>query len=154
MSDKTLKIERIIKASPERIWRCWAEPRLLEQWYCPKPWFVKILLQELHAGGRFQLQFVGPNSEGFSKSGLILECIPNKKMVFTDAFVEAWEPSNRALHVVSFELEDLGDGTTKYIAQTKYWNIADAEEQRNNGYVQGSNMALNQLEELLETLEA
>ena len=75
-------------------------------------------------------------------------------MVFTDAFVEAWEPSNRALHVISFELEDLGDGTTKYIAQTKYWNSADAEEQRNNGYVEGSKMALNQLEELLENLEA
>ncbi len=149
MSERTIQIERIIKSCPERIWRCWTEPKLMAEWYCPKPWSVEILLQELHTGGRMHLKFTGPNSDGFSKCGLILECIPNKKMTFTDAFIEAWIPSNRALHVISFELDDLGDGTTKYKAQTKYWNNQDFEEQKKNGYLQGSNTALNQLEELL-----
>ena len=37
MHERTIKIERIMKASAERIWRCWCEPKLFEQWYCPKP---------------------------------------------------------------------------------------------------------------------
>ncbi len=152
MHERTIKIERIMKASAERIWRCWCEPKLFEQWYCPKPWKAKLMLQELRNGGKLHLKFEGPDGAGFEKHGLILECIPNQKMVFTDAFVDAWEPSNRALHVISFELEDLGDGTTKYIAKTKYWNAEDFEEQTKNGYLQGTNTALNQLEELLQNI--
>ena len=103
MHERTIKIERIMKASAERIWRCWCEPKLFEQWYCPKPWTAKLMLQELRNGGKLHLKFEGPDGAGFEKHGLILECIPNQKMVFTDAFVDSWEPSNRALHVISFE---------------------------------------------------
>lgn len=152
MDDKHIQIERILNAAPERIWRCWCEPKLFEQWYCPKPWTAKLMLQELHNVGKLHLKFEGPDGAGFEKNGLILECIPNQKMVFTDAFVDAWEPSNRALHVISFELEDLGDGATKYIAKTKYWNAQDFEEQTKNGYLQGAKKALDQLEELLQNI--
>ena len=36
--DFTLEIERIIQAPRKTVWRCWTEPELLRQWYCPAPW--------------------------------------------------------------------------------------------------------------------
>ncbi|MCB1421313.1 MAG: SRPBCC domain-containing protein, partial [Nitratireductor sp.] len=34
----TLFIERTLAAPRSKVWRCWTEPELLEQWYCPRPW--------------------------------------------------------------------------------------------------------------------
>ena len=35
-----LMISRIIEAPRDALWRCWVEPELLKQWFCPKPWYV------------------------------------------------------------------------------------------------------------------
>lgn len=153
MSDKTLKIERIIKSSPERIWRCITEPKLMEKWFCPKPWFVKDVVQELRIGGISSMKICGPDGEEFPNNGIVLEAITNKKLVTTDAFINAWTPSERAFMVATTELEDLGDGTTKYTASATHWNDEAREEHIKMGFYEGWGTAATQLEEFVATLE-
>ena len=41
MSDeRELVVDRVLRAPRASVWRCWTEPELLKQWFCPKPWFV------------------------------------------------------------------------------------------------------------------
>ena len=80
MSERVLKIERIIKAAPDRIWRAITEPKLLEQWFCPKPWFVKDVVYDLRVGGKGSLKICGPNGEEMPNSGVFLAVEPNNAL--------------------------------------------------------------------------
>ena len=42
-----LVLERRLDAPRMAIWRCWIEPALIEQWFCPKPWFVSDVRSDL-----------------------------------------------------------------------------------------------------------
>jgi len=33
-------LDRTLEAPVAKLWRCWTEPEFLEQWFCPKPWYV------------------------------------------------------------------------------------------------------------------
>ncbi|MBN8646797.1 MAG: SRPBCC family protein [Caulobacterales bacterium] len=149
MGDRSLKIERIIKASPERIWRAITEPQFLEQWFCPKPWFVKDVVYDLRVGGKGSFKICGPNGEEMPNSGVFLAVEPSKRLVSTDAFVDAWIPSDNAFMVSETILEDLGDGTTKYTACAHHWTDEAVKNHKEMGFDIGWGKAADQLEELL-----
>lgn len=149
MSERVLKIERIIKAAPDRIWRAITEPKLLEQWFCPKPWFVKDVVYDLRVGGKGSLKICGPNGEEMPNAGVFLAVEPNKRLVSTDAFVDAWIPSNNAFMVSETIIEDLGDGTCRYTASARHWNDEALENHVKMGFYEGWGKAADQLEELL-----
>lgn len=149
MNNRTLKIERIIKASPERIWRAITEPKMLEQWFCPKPWYVKDVDYDLRAGGICSFKICGPDGEEFPNIGVFLAVEPNKRLVSTDAFVDSWTPSDNAFMVSETILEDLRDGTTKYTACAHHWTDEAVENHVKMGFDHGWNAAADQLEELL-----
>lgn len=153
MTDRKLTIERIIKASPERIWRAITEPKILEQWFCPKPWFVKDVVYDLRAGGKCTMKICGPNGEEFPNGGVFLAVEPNKRLVSTDAFVDAWVPSDNAFMVSETIIEDLGDGTCRYIASANHWTDEAVENHLKMGFHEGWGKAADQLVELLETME-
>ena len=35
-----LTLDRVLDAPVAALWRCWSEPDLLKQWFCPKPSYV------------------------------------------------------------------------------------------------------------------
>jgi uncharacterized protein YndB with AHSA1/START domain len=39
-SSYELVLQRTLQAPRMAVWRCWTEPALMEQWFCPKPWCV------------------------------------------------------------------------------------------------------------------
>ncbi|MRT32877.1 polyketide cyclase, partial [Xylella fastidiosa subsp. multiplex] len=83
-------------ATPETLYRCWTEPGLLMQWFCPRPWTTPIVEIDVRAGGSSYFLMRGPDGQEFPNRGVYLEAVPNRKLVFTDAFTSAWEPSEKA----------------------------------------------------------
>ena len=116
-TEHTLQIERVLNAPLASIWRCWTEPELLQQWFCPKPWRVTKAELELHSGGRFFTRIEGPNGEAHDLDGVLLLVEPQSRIIFTDAFRKGWLPSSRAFMTgdVSFAAEG---NTTRYTAQS------------------------------------
>lgn len=147
-----LVLERIMDAPREKLWRCWTEPKLVEQWFCPKPWYVTDVRFDLKPGGEFSCVMHGPEGEEFPNTGVFLEIVPNERLVTTDAFLPGWKPSGRAFMSAEVTFEDLGGGKTRYVAKARHWTEEAKKEHEQMGFHEGWGMAADQLEALAKTL--
>lgn len=144
-----LKIERIIDAPVEAVWTAYTDH--LEEWFCPKPWTVEIVEQDLRPGGRSALIMRGPNGEGGEvQDGVYLEVIPGRKLVFTDAFKPGWEPSGPFM-LGYFEFEPQGDKTL-YRAGARHWTQEARDQHEAMGFEQGWGTVAAQLEEVAKRI--
>lgn len=147
-----LTLERVFDAPVEKVWRCWSEPALLEQWFCPKPWYVTDARLDMRPGGENYCVMNGPDGERFETVGVYLEVIPMKKIVTTDAFLPGWVPSDRAFMVAETRLADAGGERTSYVARALHWSEASLKEHEAMGFHEGWAMAADQLEALAKSL--
>ena len=147
-----LTLDRILNAPVENVWRCWTEPKLLEQWFCPKPWFVTQAKMDLRPGGEMSCVMNGPDGEMFPNMGVYLDVAPMKRIVTTDAFLPGWIPSERAFMVAETLFAEAGQGRTHYIARALHWSEESMKEHEAMGFHEGWGMAATQLEALAKTL--
>jgi uncharacterized protein YndB with AHSA1/START domain len=145
ISERELVLVREIDVPREKLYRCWTEPELLKPWFCPKPWRVTEAEMDVRPGGRSFVMMQGPEGETFPNHGVYLEVVPNEKIVFTDAFVDAWTPSTKAFMVGTVTFEDLGGGRTRYVARVQHWNAADRKAHEEMGFYIGWGVATDQL---------
>jgi uncharacterized protein YndB with AHSA1/START domain len=151
-ADRELVLTRLMDAPKEKLFRCWTEPALMEEWFCPKPWRVTDVVTELRPGGSSSMIMRGPDGEEFPNKGVYLEVIPNEKIVFTDAYSEAWIPSDNPFFTGIITFEDAEDGKTRYTAIARHWKVEDREKHEAMGFHEGWGKAADQLEELAKTL--
>ena len=152
-----LELTRLLSAPPALVWRCWTEPELICQWFCPKPWSVSEAIVDLRPGGRFFTLMNGPAGEKVPNEGSFLEVVPQRKLVFTDMFGADYAPvavplSGAGLSfaaILTFEPEGSG---TRYRAVARHRSPEDAETHRKMGFHEGWGAAADQLEELARTL--
>ena len=147
-----LVLERTLQAPRMAIWRCWTEPALMEQWFCPEPWHVSDVKIELRAGGASSMTMNGPAGEKFPNQGVYLEVGPGQRLVFTDAFTSAWQPSGKAFMVAEVTMAEASGGGTLYKAVARHWNAEDRAAHEKMGFHQGWGIAADQLEALAKTL--
>jgi uncharacterized protein YndB with AHSA1/START domain len=146
--DLTLSITRLIDAPREAVWRAWTDH--LAEWWCPRPWMVEILEQDLRAGGASAMIMRGPNGEESPQQGVYLEVVPMERVVFTDAFTKGWIPAGPFI-VGVLEFADEGGGT-RYTASARHWSAADKERHEAMGFVQGWGTVAAQLEEVAQRI--
>lgn len=152
ISERELVLQRTLNASREKLFRCWTEPALIVQWFTPPPFKTVRAEVELHAGGRSCITMQSPEGQEFPNRGVYLEVVPNEKLVFTDAFVGDWEPSEKAFMVGTLTFEDAGEGRTLYTARVRHWSAADREAHEQMGFHQGWGVATEQLEALAQRI--
>ena len=150
-ADRDLVLTRLIDAPPEKVYRCWTEPALLKQWFAPRPYTTPVAELDVRPGGSALIVMRGPDGKGLPNPGVFLEAVPNRRLVSTDAYVEAWEPSSKPFMtlILTFEPES---GRTQYTARVCHWTTADREAHKNMGFYQGWGICTDQLEALIATL--
>lgn len=148
---RELMLTRLIDATPDKVYRAWTEPALLVQWFAPRPWSVASAHTDVRPGGSSVIVMRGPDGNEFANKGVYLEVIPNQKLVFTDAYVEAWVPSEKPFMTVELSFENEG-GKTRYTARVKHWTVAVREAHEKMGFHSGWGQCTNQLEELVSIL--
>jgi uncharacterized protein YndB with AHSA1/START domain len=147
-----LVLERIMQAPRMAIWRCWTEPKLMEQWFCPKPWYVSDVQSDLRVGGAISMMMNGPDGEKFPNAGVYLAVEEGRRLVTTDAFTSAWQPSGKAFMVAEITLSDAPGGGTLYKAVARHWSVEDRDSHEKMGFHEGWGKAADQLEALAKTL--
>ena len=151
LADRELFLERVIDAPPEKLFRAWTEPDLLKQWFTPKPWTVSRAELELRAGGKNLVVMRSPEGQEFPHRGIYLEVATNKRLVWTDAYIDAWTPSEKPFMTAIITFDAQGTGT-KYTARVLHWSVADREAHEKMGFHEGWARATDQLQELVATL--
>lgn len=141
-----LAIERHINAPPEIVWKVMTER--LPEWWCPKPWRAEVVEQDWRPGGRNAVTMYGSNGEESGGEGIFLEVVPNRRIVFTDAFKAGWIPQEPFM-VGFFELTPDGDGT-HYRAGARHWSEAAFNQHKDMGFEGGWSTVAAQLAELAE----
>ena len=151
-NDRELVLERIIEAPAETLYRCWTEPELIKQWFVPKPWTLAKVEQDVRPGGKCLVVMKDPDGNEYPNPGVYLEVVPGKKIVTTDAYTEAWVPSEKPFMTATITFEDLGDGKTRYIARARHWTDEDVKQHVEMGFHEGWGQCADQLAELAKTL--
>lgn len=151
MASNELVLTRYMDAPREKLYRCWTEPELMKQWFTPAPWKTVEARVDLRAGGSNYVLMRGPNGEEVPNHGVYLEIVPNEKIVFTDAYTKAWEPSEKPFFTAIVTFEPEGDGT-RYTARALHWRAEDKEAHEKMGFHEGWGAAADQLVALAKTL--
>jgi uncharacterized protein YndB with AHSA1/START domain len=143
-----LTLTRLIDAPPEEVFEAWVDPTMMQEWFCPRPWRVVHVENDVRPGGSSYVLMRGPEGQEFPNRGVYLEVIPGRKLVFTDAYVSAWVPSEKPFMtgVLTFEPEH---GKTRYTARVFHWTEADKQQHEQMGFRDGWGKATDQLELLL-----
>ncbi len=150
-NDRELVITRLIDAPREKVFRCWLEPELMLQWFTPKPWSTVRAETDPRPGGSNLVVMADPDGKEYPNRGVYLEIVPNEKIVFTDAFSQAWVPSDKPFFVGTLTFEDEG-GKTRYTARAGHWTREDRDAHEKMGFHDGWMQCAAQLEELAKTL--
>jgi uncharacterized protein YndB with AHSA1/START domain len=153
MSELELSVTRYIAAPPETVYRVWTERTA--EWFAPKPFVTRVLVQELRPGGRSVVEMEGPDGTKYPHEGVFLEVVPNERIVTTNLFGADWQP--RALMttdcdfatvmITSFEPEGSG---TRYTAVCRHFDAEAVGKHREMGFDQGWTIVAAQLAELAE----
>ena len=146
-----LVLDRLLDAPREKLYRCWTEAELMKPWFCPQPWSVSHVETNVRPGGSSLVVMNGPNGEVMPNRGVYLEVVPNKKLVFTDAFTSAWVPSEKPFMVVELTFADEG-GKTRYRAVARHWSEEDMKMHQQMGFEEGWGIVATQLEAFARTI--
>ena len=147
-ADRELVLTRLINAPREKVYRAWTDPELLKQWFAPNPYTTPVVEIDVRPGGSGYFVMRGPDGKDLPNRGVYLEVVPNEKLVSTDAYVKAWEPSEKPFMTVILTFEDEG-GKTRYTARVRHWTVADREAHEKMGFHEGWGLCADQLEALV-----
>jgi uncharacterized protein YndB with AHSA1/START domain len=150
-ADLELVLTRVIDAPPAKVYRAWTEPALMTQWFTPPPWKTTHAETDVRPGGASYVVMQGPDGQEMPMRGVYLEVVKDEKLVFTDAFTKAWEPSAKPFMTGILTFEDMG-GKTRYTARVRHWTVADREAHEKMGFHEGWGIATTQLEALAKKL--
>ncbi|MEI8282317.1 MAG: SRPBCC family protein [Armatimonadota bacterium] len=146
--ERDLVLERVVTTSRADIYAAWTTPGLIVQWFAPKPWSTTFAEIDLRPGGASKFTMASPDGQEFPNVGCILECVPNERLVFTDAMEAGFRPSVTPFFTGIIELEDV-EGGTLYRAIAKHKNAEDRKKHEDMGFITGWGQCLDQLVELM-----
>jgi uncharacterized protein YndB with AHSA1/START domain len=146
-----LVLTRLMNAPREKVYQCWTQEEHLVKWFAPKPWTTPFAKLDVRPGGTQQFTLRSPEGVDYPNSGVYLEVIPNRKLVWTDAYASAWVPSAKPFFTAILTFEDEG-GKTRYTATARHWKIEDMEAHVKMGFHEGWGACADQLEALATTL--
>ena len=148
---RELVLTRLIDVPREKLFRCWTEPALIVQWFTPPPWRTIHAEIDLRAGGSSLIVMQGPDGTEMPNRGVYLEVVPHERLVFTDAYTQAWQPSDKPFFTCVLTFEDEGGGT-RYTARARHWTPEDCANHEKMGFHVGWGIATDQLAALAKTL--
>lgn len=108
MQDRTMIIERVIKAPLAVVWGAWVNPVSLPQWWGPDGFCCRTSRIDLRTGGEWVFDMIAPDGTVFPNHHLYVLIQPQSRIEYTLLWGE-----NGPKHAdASVELQEL-DGQTK-----------------------------------------
>ena len=149
-----LVLTSLIDAPAATLYRCWTDPELMKQWFVPKPWTIARVELDLRPGGGSLVVMRDPDGKEYPNAGVYLEVVPERKLVFTDAYTAGWVPTEKPFMTAIVTFEPLGaDGQrTRYTAVARHWTEEARQQHEAMGFHTGWGICADQMAALAATL--
>jgi len=87
MSTSTIHLHRVLRATPERIYRAFLDPDAMVKWLPPNGFTGRVHHLEARVGGSYKMSFTNfSTGQGHSFGGAYLELVPDERIRHTDLF--------------------------------------------------------------------
>ena len=87
MTANTVRLHRVLRATPERIYRAFLDADALAKWLPPHGFTCKVHQFEAKVGGTFRMSFTNfSTGNGHSFGGEYRELVPNQRIRYSDKF--------------------------------------------------------------------
>lgn len=104
----TIKLHRVLRAPPERVYRAFIDPDAMCKWLPPNGFTAKMHSMDARVGGGYRMSFTNfANGGSHAFGGKFLEMTPGKKLRYTDKFEDANLPGEMTV-TVTFERVSVG----------------------------------------------
>ena len=115
MPNGTVRLHRVLRAAPERVYRAFLDPDAMVKWLPPHGFTGKVHHLDAKVGGTYKMSFTNFTSgNGHSFGGEYLELVPNERIRHTDKFDDPNLPGEMQLTV---SLKKVFCGTELHILQ-------------------------------------
>ena len=116
MSSRTVRLHRVLRTSPEKLYRAFLEADALAKWLPPYGFTCTVHHLEAAVGGTFRMSFrnfTSGNSHSFG--GDYVELVPHRLIRYTDKFDDPHLPG---VLEVTVNLEPVSCGTELTVVQS------------------------------------
>jgi len=111
----TIRLHRVLRATPERIYRAFLDADALAKWLPPNGFTCKVHHLEARVGGTHKMSFTNfTTGKSHSFGGQYVELVPNERIRYTDKFDDANLPGEMS---VTISLKKGSCGTELNIVQ-------------------------------------
>jgi uncharacterized protein YndB with AHSA1/START domain len=115
MPGNTIRLHRVLRAAPERVYRAFLDPAAMVKWLPPNGFTATVHHMDAKVGGTHKMSFTNFNTgNSHSFGGRYLELSPNERIRYTDKFDDANLPGEMQ---VTITLKKVSCGTDLSIVQ-------------------------------------
>jgi uncharacterized protein YndB with AHSA1/START domain len=125
VSTNTIRLHRVLRATPERVYRAFLDPDAMVKWMPPNGFTGKVHHMDARVGGVYKMSFTNfstGNSHSFG--GTYLELTPHERLRYTDKFDDPNLPGEIA---VTVSLKKVSCGTELTVVQEGVPAVIPAE---------------------------
>jgi uncharacterized protein YndB with AHSA1/START domain len=115
MPTNTVRLHRVLRATPERIYRAFLDPDAMAKWLPPHGFTGKVHRMDARVGGSYKMSFTNfTTGQSHAFGGEYLELVPNERIRHTDRFDD---PNLPGVMHVTVALKKVSCGTDVDIVQ-------------------------------------
>lgn len=115
MTEHVVRLHRVLRAPPEKVYRAFIEPAALERWLPPNGFTCKVQKLEPRVGGSHRASFTNfTTGQSHSFGGEYLDLTPNERLRYTDRFDD---PNLPGAMEVTVTLKKVSVGTDLHVVQ-------------------------------------
>ena len=115
MTTNTIRLHRVLRAPPERVYRAFLDAGALAKWLPPDGFTCKVHALDARVGGSYRMSFTNfANGQSHAFGGEYLELVPNERIRHTDRFDD---PNLPGTIVTAISLRAVSCGTDLTVVQ-------------------------------------
>jgi len=115
MQNNTIRLHRVLRATPEKIYKAFLDPDAMAKWLPPKGFTARLQQMDAKVGGTYKMSFTNfTTGKGHSFGGTYVELTPHERIRYTDKFND---PNLRGEMQTTITLKKVSCGTELDVVQ-------------------------------------
>src|SRR6187455_2947472 len=125
MATNTIRLHRVLRAPPERVYRAFLDADAMVKWLPPNGFIGNVQHVDARPGGSYKMSFTNfTTGQSHSFGGEYLELVPHERIRYTDRFDD---PSLPGVIQVTVVLKQVSCGTELSVVQEDVPGVIPAE---------------------------